>query len=66
MMGNEMNPLQKIINGLGEDAPTEKPVNTENEAMGRYMMERSKPIVFPPYTLHKFRNKNDEESEPLA
>jgi hypothetical protein len=65
-MGNEMNPLQKIITGLGEAAPMEKPVNADNEAMGRYMMERSKPIVYPPYTLHKFRNKKEEESEPLA
>lgn len=61
MMGNEMNPLQKIINGLGEAAPTEKPANADNEAMGRYMMERSKPIVYPPYTLHKFKNDKTEE-----
>lgn len=59
-MGNEMNPLQKIINGLGEAAPIEKPSNVDNEAMGKYMMERSKPIVYPPYTLHKFRNKDEE------
>ncbi|WP_057915930.1 hypothetical protein [Peribacillus muralis] len=65
-MSNEMNPLQKIINGLGEAALMETPINVDNEAMGRYMMERSKPIVYPPYTLHKFRNKKDEESEPLA
>jgi hypothetical protein len=57
----EMNPLQKIINGLGEVAPTEKPVNVDNEAMGRYMMERSKPIVYPPYSLHKFKNDKTEE-----
>lgn len=59
-MTNEMNPLQKIITGLGEAVPAEKLVNVDNEVMGRYMMERSKPIVFPPYTLHKFRNKEEE------
>lgn len=61
-----MDALSKIISSLGETAPKEELLNVDNEAMGRYMMERSKPIVFPPYTLHKFRNKNDEESEPLA
>lgn len=58
-----MDALSKIISGLGESAPTEKPLNVDNDAMGKYMMERSKPIVYPPYTLHKFRNKQDKEGQ---
>lgn len=65
MMGDEMSSLQKIINGLGEATSMEKLVNVDNEAMGNYMMERSKPIVYPPYSLHKFKH-DKTESEPLA
>lgn len=56
-----MDALSKIMQGLGETAPTEKPINVDNEAMAAYMLERSKPIVYPPYTLHKFKNDKTEE-----
>lgn len=72
-MTNEMNPLQKIITGLSVSQINEELGIHKNEAvpldetaMGRYMFERNKPIVFGPYSHHKFRNKKDEESEPLA
>ena len=56
-----MNPLQKIINGLGEAAPMEKPVNAGDEAMGRYMIERNKQIIFPPYSITRFKSDKNEE-----
>jgi hypothetical protein len=65
--------LRKITTGLSVSQINEElgihknqAVPLDNDAMGRYMFERNKPIVYPPYTLHKFKNDKNEQSEPLA
>jgi hypothetical protein len=56
--------LDTILKGLSEPIKEEPSANQDNEKMAAYLRERNTPIVFPPYSSHKFRNKKDEE--PLA
>ncbi|MCK2006155.1 hypothetical protein MZM54_33125 [[Brevibacterium] frigoritolerans] len=69
-MTNEMNPLQKIITGLSVSQINEElgirkddAVPLDEAAMGRYMFERNKPIVFGPYSVTRNSRIKDKEDE---
>lgn len=52
--------LDTILKGLSEPINEPSP-KYDDEAMAAYMSERNKPILFPPYTITRFKNKQDEE-----
>ncbi|MDM5450685.1 hypothetical protein [Peribacillus simplex] len=52
--------LDTILKGLSEPI-NETSSKYDNEAMATFLRERNNQIVFPPYSLHKFKNDKTEE-----